>query len=308
MFFILQVIDLAQYGKEIEVIDNGSGIAPSDFASVARKHHTSKLSSFDDLESVSSFGFRGEALAALANVARLSMSTRRACDGIGTRLEFDGSGEVISSTPISHAVGTSVSVKEVFRNLPVRQEEFLKNVKREYGKLLPLIQSYMLICDNVKISLFNTTVKRQQVLSSSGKADMRENAVLAFGFKEAKVVFFCYCERSVLRFFGFLVFFVFWFLVFWFFGFSFFDKLFQGAGSCGGGVPRLGCEDAGSRFQFEFWMWSALKGPTLFLSQQTTCGSASVWKGGDGMFSSCVCKSGEVSNHHSEFHAQVGAY
>lgn len=181
------MIDLAQYGKEVDVTDNGSGIAPSDFANVARKHHTSKISSFEDIESISSFGFRGEALAALANVARLSISTRRACDGNGSRLEFDTSGELVFSSPVSHAVGTTVSVKDVFRNLPVRQEEFVRNIKREYGKLLPLVQAYMLICSNVKIALFNTTVKRQAVFVSSGNSNIRENAVLAFGSKEAKV-------------------------------------------------------------------------------------------------------------------------
>jgi DNA mismatch repair protein PMS2 len=192
---LFAVIDLEQYGREVVVSDNGSGIAPSDFASLARKHHTSKLATFDDLDSVSSFGFRGEALAALANVCHLVVSTRRLCDGNGARLEFDVSGEVTSNSPVSHPVGTTVSVTEVFRNLPVRQEEYVKNLKREYAKLLPLIQSYMLICNNVKISLFNTALKRQLVFASSGKSDMRENAVLAFGSKEAKVLgfslFFC---------------------------------------------------------------------------------------------------------------------
>ncbi len=206
LFFPCSVIDLDQYGREVQVGDNGSGISPSDFANVARKHHTSKLASFDDLESISSFGFRGEALAALANVARLSICTRRACDANGTRLEFDASGEVISSIPASHAVGTTVVVKDVFHNLPVRQEEFLKNIKREYAKLLPVIQSYMLICSNVKISLYNTTTgKRQLVFASSGKADMRENAVLAFGSKEAKVLNL-FCVAQLLTFFFVLMF------------------------------------------------------------------------------------------------------
>jgi DNA mismatch repair protein PMS2 len=180
---------LNQYGaKGIDVRDNGCGIARSEFANVARKHYTSKLRVFSDLDEIASFGFRGEALAALANVARLCLTTKTVEDDNGTRLEFDTLGEILEQNVFPREVGTTIMISDVFRTLPVRQEEFSKNIKREYSKLLPIVQAYALICGGVKISLYNTTPagKRQMIFSSSGRFDLKENAVLAFGAKDAK--------------------------------------------------------------------------------------------------------------------------
>lgn len=165
-----------------------AGISEENFADIARKHRTSKIREFDDLQSISTFGFRGEALAALANIAVLSMTTRTEDMEVGFRLDFDSSGEVCSKSMFPREHGTTVTVTDVFKNLPVRKEDFSRNIKREYGKLLPLVQAYALICSNVKISLYNVTTgqKKQLVLSSSGTNDMRENIVLLFGAAETK--------------------------------------------------------------------------------------------------------------------------
>ncbi len=174
----------------MEVTDNGVGITESEFPNVARKHFTSKLAAFQDLEAVKSFGFRGEALAAIANVAKLTVVTRQKSDESGFRLEFDGSGELTQCIAAAHPIGTTVSVADVFRNLPVRQEEFEKNIKREYAKVVPLVQSYALACPSVKISMANTmsSGRRQTVFVSSGRGDLKENAGLLFGAKDAQAL------------------------------------------------------------------------------------------------------------------------
>jgi DNA mismatch repair protein MutL len=184
-----KVIELKQHGaKGVEVTDNGAGIAQSEYGNVARKHFTSKLASFGDLASVGTFGFRGEALAALANVAKLTLVTRQTSDAAASRLEYDSSGELTGRAVAAHPVGTTVCVEEVFRSLPVRQEEFVKNIKREFAKVVPLVQSYALACPEVKIALVNVaaTGKRQSLFASSGKSNLKENAALLFGAKDAQ--------------------------------------------------------------------------------------------------------------------------
>ena len=78
----------------IEVSDNGGGIAPSNYAGIAMKHFTSKLQSFEDIYSVSSFGFRGEALNALCELSKsFSVTTKQPTDTVGTLLQFDKNGK-----------------------------------------------------------------------------------------------------------------------------------------------------------------------------------------------------------------------
>lgn len=88
-------VKLKDFGCEsIEVCDNGKGISPQDYASIARKHHTSKLSQFTDLETVSSFGFRGEALNALCELSKeFTVSTKQPQQKLGYQLTFERSGK-----------------------------------------------------------------------------------------------------------------------------------------------------------------------------------------------------------------------
>ena len=88
-------IRLKEYGSElIEVADNGTGIKPEDYSSIAAKYHTSKITSFKDVEGVESFGFRGEALSSLSAVATLSVATKTESQDVGTKLTFDRSGDI----------------------------------------------------------------------------------------------------------------------------------------------------------------------------------------------------------------------
>ncbi|KAK5739917.1 ATP-binding mismatch repair protein [Elasticomyces elasticus] len=170
----------------IEVQDNGKGIPPEDFETVALKHHTSKLSSYEDLTSLDTFGFRGEALSSLCALSKFHILTARAEDGaVGKKLDFEVSGK-LKSTGVSAAQrGTTVTVDELFYNLPVRRKELEKNIKREYGKVLSLLNAYACISVGVRFTVSNHMPKGKKVVAFSTKSNTttKENIVNVFGAK-----------------------------------------------------------------------------------------------------------------------------
>lgn len=106
---------------------------------LALKHHTSKIADFSDLQSVTTFGFRGEALSSLCALCNLTVETRTKNEPVGTHLTFDHSGLVRAETKTARQVGTTVTVEKLFSTLPVRSKEFKRNIRREYGKLISLL-------------------------------------------------------------------------------------------------------------------------------------------------------------------------
>ncbi|KAH9852812.1 hypothetical protein C2E23DRAFT_729924 [Lenzites betulinus] len=134
--------------ESFEVIDNGSGISPADYDSIALKHHTSKLSSFTDLETVATFGFRGEALSSLCALAKsVSVTTATAAEApAGTVIEFERTGKAKSRKgKAARQASTTVTVTGLFTPLPVRRKELERNAKREFGKALTLLYAYALV-------------------------------------------------------------------------------------------------------------------------------------------------------------------
>lgn len=128
--------------------------------SLALKHYTSKLSTYDDLTSLQTFGFRGEALSSLCAVSNLHITTARPGDAPkGTRLDFETSGKLKSTTVVASPKGTTVAVEALFRNLPVRRRELEKNIKREYSKVLNLLHAYACISVCVRYSVSNQVAK-----------------------------------------------------------------------------------------------------------------------------------------------------
>ncbi|KAJ5225961.1 hypothetical protein N7468_007186 [Penicillium chermesinum] len=130
----------------IEVQDNGGGISPENYENVALKHYTSKLSSYDDLASLHTFGFRGEALSSLCALADFQIVTAQANQAPrANRLEFEVSGKLRKTQIVAGQRGTTASVAGIFKRLPVRRRELEKNIKREYGKVLSLLHAYACI-------------------------------------------------------------------------------------------------------------------------------------------------------------------
>jgi DNA mismatch repair protein PMS2 len=153
---------------------------------IALKHYTSKLSTYDDLTSLQTFGFRGEALSSLCALSKFHIVTARASDGPkGTRLDFEISGKIKGKSVVASQKGTIVAVEDLFRNLPVRRRELEKNIKREYGKVLGLLHAYSCISTGVRFSVSNQPAKGKKVIAFSTKSNptTRENIANVYGAK-----------------------------------------------------------------------------------------------------------------------------
>ncbi len=118
----------------LQVSDDGSGIDREDLQLALARHATSKIATLDDLESVSSFGFRGEALASIASVSRLSLTSRTASSDSALRIRAEG-GVLHAIEPVSARNGTTVAVAELFFNTPARRR-FLKSESTEFAHCL----------------------------------------------------------------------------------------------------------------------------------------------------------------------------
>ena len=154
--------------------------------SSALKHYTSKLSSYEDLTSLQTFGFRGEALSSLCALSEFHVVTARAEEAPrGTRLEFEMSGKLKSTSVVASQKGTTVIVENLFMNLPVRRRELVKNIKREYGKVLGMLQTYACISLDVKVSVSNQMPKGKKavVFATKSNPTTRENIANIFGAK-----------------------------------------------------------------------------------------------------------------------------
>lgn len=170
----------------IEVSDNGKGISPDDFERIALKHYTSKLSSYEDLNSLETFGFRGEALSSLCALSKFHIITARAEDGaLGKRLDFENCGKLKGTSVVAAQRGTTVVIENLFQGLPVRRKELEKNIKREYGKVTTLLNSYACISVGVRYAVSNQMPKGKKVVVFSTKSNTttKENIVNVFGAK-----------------------------------------------------------------------------------------------------------------------------
>ncbi|XP_034050228.1 mismatch repair endonuclease PMS2 [Thalassophryne amazonica] len=180
-------VKLKECGTElVEVSDNGRGVEDANFEGLTLKHHTSKLKDFSDLIHVETFGFRGEALSSLCALSDLSVVTCHKSSQVGTKLVFDHKGHLVQKSPHPRQQGTTVILQQLFYTLPVRHKEFHRNIKKEYAKMIHVLQSYCIISKGVRITCFNHTGqgKRSAVLSTSGSRSMRDNIGAIFGPKQ----------------------------------------------------------------------------------------------------------------------------
>uniref|UniRef100_A0A665WN39 PMS1 homolog 2, mismatch repair system component n=1 Tax=Echeneis naucrates TaxID=173247 RepID=A0A665WN39_ECHNA len=180
-------VKLKESGTElVEVSDNGKGVEESNFEGLTLKHHTSKLRDFSELIHVETFGFRGEALSSLCALSDLSVVTCHESTQVGTKLVFDHKGHMVQQSPHPRQQGTTVSLQQLFYTLPVRHKEFQRNIKKEYSKMIHVLQSYCIISTGVRITCSNQNGqgKRNTVLSTSGSQNMRDNIGAIFGPKQ----------------------------------------------------------------------------------------------------------------------------
>jgi len=152
----------------IRVTDNGKGIMPDDMEIAFERHATSKIRHAKDLETVKSMGFRGEALASIAAIARVEMISKTAENSVGYKIVVEG-GNIISKEEIGCPKGTSITVENLFFNTPVRYK-FLKKDFTEFGYIEDTITRIALINSNISIKLINSG---KTIIQTSGNNDIK---------------------------------------------------------------------------------------------------------------------------------------
>ncbi len=143
----------------LQVRDNGGGIHPDDMPLALARHATSKIKGLDDLDAVCSLGFRGEALASIASVSRLSLTSSADDTGLGWCVQSEGRDMVASVTPANHARGTTVTVRDIFFNTPARRK-FLKSAPTEFGHIEEVIKRLSLSNFHVGLQLQHNGARR----------------------------------------------------------------------------------------------------------------------------------------------------
>lgn len=147
-------IEIQNGGKAlIRVTDNGAGMSAEDAALSVTRHATSKLVTADDLNHISTLGFRGEALPTIAAVSKFTLQTRRAQDELGTKIQIDG-GKIIDTHEVGCKVGTTILVEDLFFNTPARLK-FLKATPTEANKIHDFIIKLALSRPNVAFRFIN---------------------------------------------------------------------------------------------------------------------------------------------------------
>ncbi|CAB3408631.1 unnamed protein product [Caenorhabditis bovis] len=175
--------------ESLEVQDNGIGIDSCNFENLCKPHSTSKLSDFSDFDKLSTLGFRGEALNALCALSTVSIFTRSSTADLGTRLKFDHSGEIIERKNAARELGTTVTVENLFETLPVRRKELERTAKKDFIKMLTMVQSFALMCPQIRFLVTNTIAggKRQNIICTpGGNSTVRDVVTNLFGFSGGK--------------------------------------------------------------------------------------------------------------------------
>src|SRR5260221_13354782 len=170
-------IETEMGGKRvIRVIDDGHGMMHDDALLAFERHATSKLRSADDLITISTLGFRGEALPSIASVSRLLLETRDASEAEGTRVEFAG-GKLVGVKPAGLPPGTTISVADLFYCVPARRK-FLKSDTTELGHIASLVTHYALANPGKQFVL---TTPTQQIVDCSPVERLAERVYQLFG-------------------------------------------------------------------------------------------------------------------------------
>jgi DNA mismatch repair protein MutL len=170
-------IEVEQGGKRmIRVIDDGHGMTHDDALLAFERHATSKLRSADDLLSISTLGFRGEALPTIAAVSRLLLETRDGAEAEGTRVEFAG-GKLINVKPAGLPAGTTISVADIFYCVPARRK-FLKSDTTELGHIASLVTHYALANPGKQFILSTPT---QEIINCPPAEKLADRVYQLFG-------------------------------------------------------------------------------------------------------------------------------
>jgi DNA mismatch repair protein MutL len=170
-------IEVEEGGKRlIRIVDDGEGMTRDDAIIAFERHATSKLRTPDDLESITTLGFRGEALPSIASVSRLVLRTKTAQESEGTEVEFNG-GKLVAVRDIAWPGGAEVEVRDLFFNIPARRK-FLKSDATESVHIANLVQHYALA--NPQLS-FLLVGNGRDVIRVTAARSLKERAYQVLG-------------------------------------------------------------------------------------------------------------------------------
>ncbi len=158
-------ISVSNGTRNIRVADNGSGIHPDDIELAFKKHATSKLTNEESLFNIETLGFRGEALASIISIAKVTCTTRTADFDFGTKVESQNS--IVKTSKTGCSKGTIMDVNDIFFNQPARLK-FLKSEKTEFAYIQELIQSLALANPNIAFTLKNNNSEIIKTTSDEG--------------------------------------------------------------------------------------------------------------------------------------------
>ncbi|WP_410955294.1 DNA mismatch repair endonuclease MutL [Raoultella planticola] len=179
-------IDIERGGaKLIRIRDNGCGIKKDELALALARHATSKIATLDDLEAIISLGFRGEALASISSVARLTLTSRTAEQQEAWQAYAEGRDQEVTVKPAAHPVGTTLEVLDLFYNTPARRK-FMRTEKTEFGHIDEIVRRIALARFDVTINLSHNgkAVRQYRAVPEGGQRERRLGAICGMPFLE----------------------------------------------------------------------------------------------------------------------------
>ncbi len=169
-------LNIRDAGKTlIQIVDNGCGMSETDARMSFERHATSKIRNADDLFAIKTMGFRGEALASIAAIAQVEIKTRRIEDELGTLIQIEGS-RLIDQKPASCPAGTSISIKNLFYNVPARRK-FLKSNTAEFRHVIEEFQRVALVNPEISCSL----IHNDKIVFQLPKTNLKQRIINLFG-------------------------------------------------------------------------------------------------------------------------------
>lgn len=182
-------IDIEQGGcKLIRIRDNGCGIAKDELALALTRHATSKITTLDDLEAITSLGFRGEALASISSVSRLTLTSKTESQTEAWLVYAEGRDMLPIIKPAAHPTGTSVEVLDIFYNTPARRR-FLKTEKTEFSHIDEVIRRIALACPYVSFTLQHNgkLIKQYRAAHTETETEKRIIAICGSAFMQKAI-------------------------------------------------------------------------------------------------------------------------
>lgn len=189
--------------KRIKISDNGKGIPKEQLILALSRHATSKIKTLNDLERINSLGFRGEALASISSVSRLTLTSKPVDQTLAWQASAEGRDMQVDITPAAHPNGTSIDVQDLFFNTPARRK-FLRTDKTEFTHIEEVIKRIALACMNVSFVLLHNDKIIKQYQAASTKAQCTKRVAQICGQKFVDHAIEVECQHDDLHFSGWL--------------------------------------------------------------------------------------------------------